>query len=102
VGATLAVKVAYSPYAGAVDEAALAVPHDAVLLDALRSSGVLERHPEIDLCSARVGIWGRLRALDAPLRDGDRIEIYRPLQVDPMEARRLRQRRQQATCSRRR
>jgi putative ubiquitin-RnfH superfamily antitoxin RatB of RatAB toxin-antitoxin module len=101
VAATLAVKVAYSPHAGAVDETALAVPHDAVLLDALRSSGMLERHPEIDLRSARFGIWGQLRALDAPLRDGDRVEVYRPLRVDPMEARRLRQRRQQATCSRR-
>jgi putative ubiquitin-RnfH superfamily antitoxin RatB of RatAB toxin-antitoxin module len=101
VSARLAVKVAYSPRAGAVDEAALMVPADAVLLDALRSSGVLERHPEIDLGSARFGIWGQLRALDAALRDGDRIEVYRPLQVDPMEARRLRQRRQQATCSRR-
>ena len=101
MAAPLAVKVAYSPRAGVVDEAELAVPADAVLLDALRASGVLERHPEIDIGSTRFGIWGQRRALDAPLRDGDRIEIYRPLQVDPMEARRLRQRRQQATCSRR-
>ena len=101
MAAPLAVKVAYSPRAGAVEERALVVPADAVLLEALHSSGVLERHPEIDLGSARFGIWGQLRALDAPLRDGDRIEIYRPLQVDPMEARRLRQRRQQVTCSRR-
>ena len=101
MGASLTVKVAYSLRAGVVDEAELAVPADAVLLDALRASGVLERHPEIDIGSTRFGIWGQLRALDAALRDGDRIEIYRPLQVDPMEARRLRQRRQQATCSRR-
>lgn len=38
----------------------------------------------------RVGIWGRVRPLDTPLRERDRIEVYRPLTVDPMEARRLR------------
>ncbi len=37
-----------------------------------------------------VGVFGRLRSLDDPLRDGDRVEIYRPLQVDPKEARRIR------------
>ena len=38
----------------------------------------------------RIGIWGRLRPLGTLLRERDRIEIYRPLTVDPMEARRLR------------
>ncbi|MGH8798015.1 MAG: RnfH family protein [Caldimonas sp.] len=101
MAALLAVKVAYSPRAGTVEERALMVPGGAVLLDALHSSGVLERYAEIDLGRTRFGIWGQLRPLDAPLRDGDRIEVYRPLKIDPMDARRLRQRRQQATCSRR-
>jgi putative ubiquitin-RnfH superfamily antitoxin RatB of RatAB toxin-antitoxin module len=38
----------------------------------------------------RIGIWGRLRAPTAPLRDRDRVELYRPLTVDPKEARRQR------------
>lgn len=38
----------------------------------------------------RIGIWGRVRSLDTPLRDRDRIEVYRPLTVDPKEARRQR------------
>ena len=38
----------------------------------------------------RIGIWGRVRPLETPLRERDRIEVYRPLTVDPMEARRLR------------
>jgi putative ubiquitin-RnfH superfamily antitoxin RatB of RatAB toxin-antitoxin module len=38
----------------------------------------------------RIGIWGRVRPLDTPLRERDRIEVYRPLTVDPMEARRQR------------
>ena len=42
------------------------------------------------LSDARIGIWGRLRPLDTPLRDRDRIEVYRPLKVDPKEARRER------------
>jgi len=58
--------------------------------DALRASGMLESCPEIDLARNRVGIFGRLAAPDAPLRDGDRVEIYRPLIADPKEARRSR------------
>jgi len=38
----------------------------------------------------KVGIWGRTRSLDTPLRDMDRVEVYRALKVDPKEARRLR------------
>jgi len=52
--------------------------------------GVLARHAEIDLAQQRIGIWGRLRSLEAPLRDQDRVEIYRPLLIDPKEARRRR------------
>lgn len=46
--------------------------------------------PGIDLRHCRVGIYGRLVRLDRLLRDGDRVEIYRPLLVDPKQARRLR------------
>lgn len=45
----------------------------------------------------QVGIWGRQQPLEHPLRDGDRVEFYRPLRVDPKEARRLRYRGQRAT-----
>ena len=53
-------------------------------------SGMLQRCPEIDLAQNRVGIFGKLKELDTVLHGGDRIEIYRPLQVDPKEARRKR------------
>ena len=56
--------------------------------EAVRQSGLLERHPEIQLDRAMVGIWGRPVHLATPLRDGDRIEIYRPLAADPKEVRR--------------
>ncbi len=57
---------------------------------AIRRSGLLERFPEIDLEKHGVGIFGELVGLDDPLRDGDRVEIYRPLLADPKVARRAR------------
>ena len=58
--------------------------------DAIARSGILEAHPEIDLAANRVGVFGKLAALDRPACDGDRIEIYRPLDADPKESRRRR------------
>jgi putative ubiquitin-RnfH superfamily antitoxin RatB of RatAB toxin-antitoxin module len=55
---------------------------------AIRRSGILEAFPEIDVARVRVGIFGREVSLDVQLRDGDRVEIYRQLIVDPKEMRR--------------
>jgi len=60
------------------------------LEQAIRASGVLTRAPEIDLTVCTVGIYGKVKPLDTPLWASDRVEIYRPLQADPMEARRRR------------
>ena len=96
----LSVTVASSPAEGRADECSIDMQGGATLIDALRASGVLDRHPGIDLARQSVGVWGRVCALDTPLKQGDRVEIYRPLQVDPKEARRRRQRLQQAaTCT---
>lgn len=89
---TLTVSVAYSPRAGVVDEVVLSLPRGATLIEAIRASGLLERHAEIDLAQAKLGIWGRVQAGDTALRERDRVEVYRPLIVDPKEARRLRYR----------
>lgn len=62
----------------------------ASLLDALRASGLLEEFPEIDLCVSRTGVFGQAVGLDAPLAEGDQVEIYRPLRADPSELRRRR------------
>lgn len=86
----LHVEVVYSPAPREVDATALDLPAGATVLHALRASKVLERHPEIDLTVRRVGVWGRAVALSEPLRDADRVEIYRGLLVDPKEARRQR------------
>lgn len=58
--------------------------------EAVSASGVLEKFPDIDLSRNKVGVYGKLVKLDAPLRDGDRVEIYRSLIADPKEMRRRR------------
>jgi putative ubiquitin-RnfH superfamily antitoxin RatB of RatAB toxin-antitoxin module len=57
---------------------------------ALGASGILVRHPEIDLKTQRIGVWGRPVTLATVARDRDRIEIYRALSADPKQARRRR------------
>ncbi len=68
----------------------LHVPVDATVEAVIRSSGLLERFPEIDLATNKVGIFGKATKLSAGLHEGDRIEIYRPLIADPKEARKKR------------
>ncbi len=57
---------------------------------AIQLSGILEKHPEIDLEKGKFGIFGKLSKTDTVLREKDRIEIYRPLIADPKEVRRKR------------
>ena len=68
----------------------LTVPEGATLQEAIRQSGVLVAMPEIDLATCRVGVYGKLKNLDAVLNEGDRVEIYRSLIADPKESRRRR------------
>ena len=72
------------------------VPDRTTLRQAIEQSGILEMYPEIDLDKNKVGIFSKKRELRAPVRDGDRIEIYLPLQADPKEARRRRARKAEA------
>ncbi len=62
----------------------------ATVADAVRASGLAERHPGIDPDHGPFGIFSRRCAPTRPLRAGDRVEIYRPLKVDPKKARRRR------------
>ena len=87
--ARLSVEVVYALPAGE-DAVSITMAAGATAEDAVRASGVLERHPEIDLARQRLGIYGRLVAARAPLKDGDRVEIYRALRIDAKEARRRR------------
>jgi putative ubiquitin-RnfH superfamily antitoxin RatB of RatAB toxin-antitoxin module len=82
-------------------EVAYALPHEQLIIpitmppeadadEAIAASGILDKFPEIDLSVNQIGIFGKLSKLDAPLRNLDRIEIYRPLIADPKEVRKQR------------
>ncbi|MFZ6689955.1 RnfH family protein [Undibacterium sp. SXout11W] len=60
------------------------------IMQAIERSGVLKQAPEINLQTQKVGVFGKLKSLEARLHPNDRVEIYRPLVADPMEARRRR------------
>jgi putative ubiquitin-RnfH superfamily antitoxin RatB of RatAB toxin-antitoxin module len=62
----------------------------ATVQQALDASGILQRFPQIDLAQQKVGVFGKLKSLDTVLVDHDRVEIYRPLIVDPKAARQRR------------
>jgi putative ubiquitin-RnfH superfamily antitoxin RatB of RatAB toxin-antitoxin module len=66
---------------GGAEIVRLDLPAGATVHDALAAAGIDAR---------QVGIFGRRVSVDARLSDGDRIEIYRPLTIDPKEARRKR------------
>jgi uncharacterized protein len=83
------VEVVYSATARQVDGVVLVLPPASTVRDALLASGLLERHGLL-IDAVRCGVWSRRCDLARVLRDGDRVEIYRGLTVDPKEARRLR------------
>lgn len=95
------VEVVYSPDPRTVEQVALELAAGSTVREAVRASGIAARHPAILADGQPVGIWGRLCGLDDPLRDGDRVELYRGLTVDPKEARRQRYRRQGGRTGRR-
>jgi len=64
------------------------VPAGTTAIEAARLSGIEEQFPEIDLGKHRLGVFGKLCKPDRLLNAGDRVEIYRPLLVDPRAARR--------------
>ena len=90
------VSVLYSPAPREAHEWAVTLPPGATVLQALEASGLPVEFPQADLRSAVVGVWGRKARLEQPLRERDRVEIYRPLKVDPKLARRERFRKQGA------
>jgi len=69
---------------------ALTVAPGTTARQAIEQSGILQRHPQIDPAYRKIGIFGKAAAPDDVLKDGDRIEIYRPLIADPKDARRRR------------
>lgn len=67
---------------------AITLPGGATAADAISRSSLAQYFPGEDLDLLQVGVWGRLVTRDHVLSDGDRVEIYRTLELDPREARR--------------
>lgn len=61
----------------------LEVPDETTAEEAIKLSGVLEKFPEIDLEENKFGVFGRVVKANYALREGDRLEIYRPITADP-------------------
>lgn len=93
------VTVLYSPAPREVLEWEVGVEAGATVAQAIERSGMALARPGLDWHRASVGVWGRKSGLDTVLREGDRVEIYRPLQVDPKLARRERFARQGARAA---
>ncbi len=64
------------------------VPEGATIREAIDRSGILQQCPGIDLSKQKVGVFHKISTLETVLADGDRIEIYRPITVDPKLVRR--------------
>ncbi|MDB5947966.1 MAG: RnfH family protein [Ramlibacter sp.] len=95
-GSRLRVTLVYSPAPRQVREWALVLPGGTTVLQALEASGIGREFPEFDAGVGGVGIWGRKVSPGQVLQDGDRMEAYRVLRVDPKVARRERFRSQGA------
>jgi len=90
------VTVAFSPSTRIVDLVDLVLDQGSTVADALAASGLQDRYPELKFAELAVGIWGALCDRSDTVRDRDRVELYRPLRVDPKDARRQRQQAQRA------
>ena len=64
------------------------VPEGITVKEAIVQSGILNKFPQIDIDSQKVGVFGKITKLDAKVSDGDRIEIYRPITADPLTVKR--------------
>jgi len=72
------------------DVIGISLPAGSTVGQAIEASGLLAKHPEIDLTKNKLGIYAKLAKIDTALRDRDRVEIYRPLIADPKEVRKQR------------
>ena len=90
------ITVVYAPAPRQVFERTIELSVGACVADAVAASGLREAFPGVDLSSGLFGVWGRKADAKQALQNGDRVEIYRPLLVDPKVARRERFARQGA------
>src|SRR6218665_937853 len=91
-GGGIEVEVVYSPGPGEVHGVPLQMAAGSTAQQAVVASGLLERFPALQQGELSLGVWGKRCEGGQVLRDRDRVELYRPLKVDPKEARRVRYR----------
>ena len=66
----------------------LEVDAGSTLGDVISESGIAQQFPGVDIDSLAAGVWGKVLPRDHRIKAGDRVELYRPLEMDPREARR--------------
>ena len=86
---TISVKVCYASET-MQDVIPVELPKDSSVKNAIQHSGLLDKYTEIDLSKNKIGIYAKVVGLDHTLINNDRVEVYRPLSVNPMQARRQR------------
>jgi len=87
---TINVTLVYSPQPREVHEEVLELDLGCTALQALRSSVLARTHPDVLNSPPVLGVWGRKVQGSQVMHEQDRLELYRPLLVDPKEARRAR------------
>lgn len=88
--AVIRVEVCHAAPGGVVWLRELEVPPGTTLAQAVAASGFFEAYPDVSLEAGGAGVYGKRQPPGTLLKDGDRVEIYRPLVFDPMESRRRR------------
>lgn len=89
-GRSVTIEVAYAASTREQVVVSFNTPAGSTVEHAIRVSGILDRFPHIDLSADAVGIFGQRASLKDTVSNGDRVEIYRPLVVDPKQARKRR------------
>ncbi len=89
-GRNVTIEVAYAASTREQVVVSFNIPAGSTVEHAIRASGILDRFPHIDLSADVVGIFGQRASLKDTVSNGDRVEIYRSLVIDPKQARKCR------------
>lgn len=86
----MAVEIIYASDAITVFRTCIDFTQAMTIQAVIEQSGVMQAHPELENMDFKVGIYAQTKTMDDIVNDGDRVEIYRPLTIDPKDARRIR------------
>ncbi len=88
----ITVEIVHVDATSRIEQRFIELPAGSTVIEAIAGCGIMDSLPRAAVDPDRLGIFGHKVAPDQCVRDGDRVEIYRPLTLDPMEARRRRSR----------